>query len=460
MRIANQRLSYANKRLHVKKFPNAIVIILFVILVAWILTFIIPQGSYERIFNETTEITTVVPNSYQQQSSPHLSTFDLILAIPRGIIGRAELIVLILLLGGCFYLIEKTGALNQGLNQLIKLLIGKEALALIIIAVLFITAGSTIGLQEEIIALTPILLLFGRSIGCNAKTMVAASFGSAIVGASFSPFNPFGVVIAQTEAGVELLSGYEFRLVVLTIASVVWILYLLKYNRKNRIEKSTLAIETEALTIRNKLILTLLAVTFTGVTYGLIKLNWGLNEMSACFFVLGLACGSIAGFSLNKTTEVYLDGFKEMVFAVLIIGLANSVSVILKDGMVIDSIVYGLFGPLEHLPPTLSAVLMMLSHSIIHFPMPSTSGHAILTMPILSPLADLIGLSRQVCVLAYQYGAIMMDLIVPTNGATMAVIALAGINYKNWISFIVKPVLLMLAIGAAAILIAVQFGYN
>jgi uncharacterized ion transporter superfamily protein YfcC len=443
-----------------KKFPNAIVIILSVILFAWILTFIIPQGSYERTLNETTELTTVVSDSYKQQESPHLSTFDLLLAIPKGIVGRADLVVLILILGGCFYLIEKTGALQQGLNQLIVILAGKESLALVIISMLFITGGFTIALQEEIIAMTPILLLFGRSIGYNAKTIVAASLGSAIVGASFSPFNPFGVVIAQKEAGLELLSGYEFRLVVLVIASMVWILYVLRYSSKNRIEKSIKEEVTESLTFRNKLILTFLAITFSVVTYALIALSWGFNEMSACFFVLGLVSGLIAGFSFNKTTEVYIDGFKEMVFAALIIGLANGVSVILKEGMIIDTIVYGLFGPLQHLPPALSAVLMMVSHSILHFPMPSTSGHAILTMPILTPLADLIGLSRQICVLAYQYGAIMMDLIVPTNGATMAVIALAGINYKNWLKFIVKPVLIMMGIGALAILIAVQIGYS
>jgi uncharacterized ion transporter superfamily protein YfcC len=443
-----------------KKFPNAIVIILSVILFAWILTFIIPQGSYERTLNETTELTTVVSDSYKQQESPHLSTFDLLLAIPKGIVGRADLVVLILILGGCFYLIEKTGALQQGLNQLIVILAGKESLALVIISMLFITGGFTIALQEEIIAMTPILLLFGRSIGYNAKTIVAASLGSAIVGASFSPFNPFGVVIAQKEAGLELLSGYEFRLVVLVIASMVWILYVLRYSSKNRIEKSIKEEVTESLTFRNKLILIFLAITFSVVTYGLIALSWGFNEMSACFFVLGLVSGLIAGFSFNKTTEVYIDGFKEMVFAALIIGLANGVSVILKEGMIIDTIVYGLFGPLQHLPPALSAVLMMVSHSILHFPMPSTSGHAILTMPILTPLADLIGLSRQICVLAYQYGAIMMDLIVPTNGATMAVIALAGINYKNWLKFIVKPVLIMMGIGALAILIAVQIGYS
>jgi uncharacterized ion transporter superfamily protein YfcC len=128
--------------------------------------------------------------------------------------------------------------------------------------------------------------------------------------------------------------------------------------------------------------------------------------------------------------------------------------------MIIDTIVYSLFTPLKNVPPSLSAVLMMVAHSILDFPVPSTSGHAILTMPILTPLADLIGLSRQICVLACQYGAIMMDLIVPTNGATMAVIALAGINYKNWIKFIFKPVLLLMGIAAIAILVAVKIGYS
>lgn len=453
-------LDVISNHYQMKKFPNAIVIILSVILFAWILTFIIPQGSYQRAFDETEERTTVVSDSYQQKDSPNLSIFDLFLAIPKGIIGRADLMVLILILGGCFYLIEKTGALNQGLNQLIALLSGKESLALVIISILFITGGFTIALQEEIIAMTPILLLFGRSIGYTASTIVSASFGSAILGAAFSPFNPFGVVIAQKEAGVELLSGYEFRLVVLVIVSVVWILYLLRYANNHRIEKSKQSLVVEKLTFRNKLILIFLAITFSGVTYGLIGLGWGFNEMSACFFALGLICGLLANFGFNKTIEVYVDGFKEMIFASMICGLANSISIILKDGMIIDTIVYGLFGPLKSLPPTMSAVLMMFSHSILHFPVPSTSGHAILTIPILTPLSDLIGLSRQVCVLAYQYGAILMDLIVPTNGATMAVIAIAGIKYNDWIKVIIKPTLLMLGIAALAIIMAVQIGYN
>jgi uncharacterized ion transporter superfamily protein YfcC len=443
-----------------KKFPNAFVIILSVILFAWILTFVIPKGSYQREVNTVNKRTIVVPNSYQQKEAPPLSAFDALLAIPKGIAGRADLIVLILLLGGCFYVIEKTGALNQGLNQLITLLKGKEILALIILTLLFLTAGFTIALQEEIIAMTPILLLFGRTLGYNPSTIIYASYGSAVVGAAFSPFNPFGVLIAQKEAEVELLSGTEFRLLFLLIAILVWTLYIVGYANKHRVEKSGIELELNRLTFRNKIILALLTLTFGGVTYGLIVLGWGLNEMSACFFGLGLLCGLIANFGFNKTTEIYVEGFKEMIFAGVIIGLANSISVILSEGLIIDTIVYGLFSPLQNVSPSVSALLMMISHTILHFPIPSYSGQAILTMPILTPLADLIGLSRQVCVLAYQYGTIMMDVIVPTNGALMAVLALAGIKYNNWIKFIIKPTLLILAIAAIAILIAVQIGYK
>ena len=382
------------------------------------------------------------------------------MAIPKGIAGRADLIVLILLLGGCFYVIEKTGALNQGLNQLILALKGREVFALAIITLLFLTAGFTIALQEEAIAMTPILLLFGRTLGYNTSTIIGASYGSAVVGAAFSPFNPFGVLLAQKEAEVELLSGTEFRLVFLLIAAIVWTMYILRYASKHRVEKSALELEVIKLTTRSKIILTLLALTFGLVTYGLIVLEWGFNEMSACFFGLGILSGLIAHFGFNKTTEIYVDGFREMVFACVIIGLANSISIILSEGSIVDTIIYGLFSPLKNVSPSVSAILMMFSHSILHFPIPSYSGQAILTMPILTPLADLIGLSRQVCVLAYQYGTIMMDVIVPTNGALMAVLALGGIKYNNWIKFIIKPTVILLVIAAIAILIAVQIGYE
>ena len=180
-----------------RKFPNAFVIVISVIVLAWVLTYLIPQGTYQRVTDPESGLTTVVSNSYEQINSENLSPFDLLLAIPRGIEDGAEVIVLILLLGGCFYVIEKTGALNEGLNKLVVLLEGKELIAMIIVSALFTAAGATIGMQEELIALTPALLLFGRSLGYNVFTTLSMSYGSTVIGSSFSPSNPFAVLIAQ-----------------------------------------------------------------------------------------------------------------------------------------------------------------------------------------------------------------------------------------------------------------------
>ncbi|GLU42639.1 YfcC family protein [Allomuricauda sp. NBRC 101325] len=443
-----------------KKFPNAFVILLAVIFLAWIFTYIIPQGSYERVIDPETGITRVVDDSYHQISTEHPSFFDFMVAIPNGIAGRAELIVLILLIGGCFYLIEKTDTFNQGLVQLVSVLKGKESLALVIIATIFTAGGVSIGLQEEVVAMTPVLLLFGKSLGYNTLTMIFASYGSSVVGSSFSPSNPFAVIIAQKEAALPLLSGSTLRIIALLIAFLVWVAYLLYYAKNNRIEKIEMPTQSAMMSSRSKLILALLAITFVIVIYGIILFDWGFMQMSACFFVLGISAGLISKFGWNKTGETYIAGMKEMLFAAIIIGLANSISLLLKDGMIMDTIVFGLFAPLQNLPPAISGVMMMVSHVFLHFPVPSYSGQAILTLPILVPLSDLIGLSRQTCVLAYQYGAVMADFIMPTNGALMAVLALGNISYNKWFKFALKPALLMLLIGAISIVVAVLTGYN
>lgn len=441
-----------------KKFPSAFIIIIGAVVFAWVLTFIIPQGSYERNLNPETGITQVVNDSYHQLKGDKLSFFDLILAIPRGIVGRADLIVLILLLGGCFYVIEKTGTMSQGLNKLVHLLNGKESLALVIISAIFTIAGAGIGLQEESIAMTPMLLIFGRSLGYNTFTVICMSYGSSVIGSSFSPSNPFGVIIAQKEANLPLMSGTNFRLVFLLIAFIVWVIYLMYYAKKNKIDKTKVSDNYQPISLRSSIILSLLGITFLIVTYGLVMLEWGFNEMSACFFTLGIAAGLIGKLGINGTGDAYIAGFKDMILAAMILGLANSLSIILQEGLIIDTIVYGLFGPLKYLSPAVSAVLMMVSQAVLHYPIPSYSGQAILTMPILIPLSDLIGLSRQVCVLAYQYGAILGDLFIPTNGALMAILAISGVSFNKWMKFILKPALIMLFVGALGIIVGVIIG--
>jgi len=443
-----------------KKFPNALVIMIGFILLSAILTYIIPQGQYERITNPETNQVTVVPGSYKLVEAAPVSILKTMLSIPEGIVDRADLIALILLIGGCFYVIEKTGALKEGITYLTIKLNGKEEVVLILVSIIFLIAGALMGLQEEIIAMMPVLLYLTSRLGYNAFVAIAISFGSAILGASFSPINPFAVVIAQKETGLEFLSGSGYRLIIMAIAFIVWMFMIIRYANKNKVEKLVEKNElVEKVSVRSILILTLVGVAFVVLIIGMMKYNWGFNEMSAEFFALGILVGLIGKLGMNGTIETYIDGFKELVFAAMIVGFASSISIILKQGMIIDSIIYGLFTPMQYLPKSLAAISMMISQSLLHFPVSSYSGQAILTMPILAPLSDLIGISRQVCVLAYQYGAVMTDLIYPTQGALMAIIAIAGIPFDKWFKFIFKFTLVILGVGAIAIVIAVFIGF-
>lgn len=440
-----------------KKFPNALVIMIGFIIIASLLTYLIPHGEYQRITDPVTNQIKVVPDSYTIIDAAPVSFFDTLKSIPEGIIERANLIALILLIGGAFFVIEKTGALKEGIEFLTVKLKGKEEVILILVSLVFLAGGALSGLQEEIIAMTPVLLYLSSKLGYNAFVALAISYGSAILGASFSPINPFAVVIAQKEVGLEFLSGSVYRLIVMAIVFSIWMYMIIRYANKNRVrpvlENKEIMVKLQ---MKNVVILGLVAFAFVILIIGMLQYDWGFNEMSAEFFVLGIIVGIIGGLGINGTSEAYTEGFKEMIFAAVIVGLSSSISIILQRGMIIDTIVYSLFTPMQYFPKSLAAISMMISQSVLHFAVPSYSGQAVLTMPILAPLSDLIGISRQVCVLAYQYGAVMTDLLIPTNGSLMAVIAIAGISFDKWIKFILKFSLVVLAVASIAIVVAIQ----
>jgi uncharacterized ion transporter superfamily protein YfcC len=173
---------------------------------------------------------------------------------------------------------------------------------------------------------------------------------------------------------------------------------------------------------------------------------------------MGILAGLIGGLRLSGTALAFVQGFREMAFAGILIGFARAIYVVLSQGRIVDTIVYGLFTPLEGLPPALSAVGMMVGQALVHLPVSSNSGQAVLTLPILVPLSDLLGISRQVTVMAYQYGGAMADIIVPTNGGLMAVLVAAGVSYDEWLRFIVKPYLVVFGIGVVALLVGMAVG--
>lgn len=443
-----------------KNFPNALVIVTAFILLAGILTYLVPKGQYDRKIDPGTNREIVVPGSYHEIDAPALPLFSILLCVPKGIIAGIEVIILIFMVGGCFYIVERTGALKEGVVYLTQKVNGKESIALVLVGLFFVMGGAFEGMQEEIIALTPILLVLTNKLGYRPVVTVAVSYGAAIIGCSFSPFNPFGVVVAKRVADMPFLTGSGFRLATLAAAFIIWMAMTIQYANKHRIEKHA-GDDNEAGTISRKavIMLSLVALAFSILIFGMLNWSWGLMEMSAEFFGFAVVLGLIGGLGINGTFMSFVDGIKEMTFASLIVGFSYSISLVLKEGMIIDTIIYALFTPVQHLPVSLSAIGMMVSQAMLHLVVPSTSGQAVLTIPILIPLSDLIGLSREICILAYQCGGMIMDLVVPTSGALMAILAVGGLSIKEWLGFAVRRVLVIFVFGVVVILVAGMIGF-
>jgi uncharacterized ion transporter superfamily protein YfcC len=446
-------------RMKNRSFPNALTIIVAFILGAGALTYIIPKGKYERVMDANSKREVVVPGSYKTVQAENLSPFEILLCIPRGISKGVEVMVLIFLVGGCLFIVEKTGALTEGVFYLTSRVKGKEGSALVLVGFLFVLGGATEGMEEEVIPLIPAVLVFTRSLGYSPLVAVGISYGSAVIGASFSPINPFGAVIAQKVAEVSFLSNGPFRMIVFATAFLLWMIIVIRYANKHRIEKQNEGnSHVTKFSNRHISILCVVIMAFIILIYGMLSLGWGFNEISAEFFAFAILIGLIGKLGLNGTFISYIEGLQTMTFAAMIGGLAYGIPLVLEEGLIIDSIIYGLFTPLQYVPSALSAIGMMLSQALLHPLVPSYSGQAVLTMPILAPLSDLIGLSRDVCVMAFQYGAVLMNMISPTNGALMAIITIAGVSYDEWFKFILKRLLLLFILATFALLIATMIG--
>ena len=433
------------------------VIMLMFVILATILTYLIPAGKFERILDENTDREIVVPGSYRSTENQPVSFWNMLVKVPEGIIAGADVVVLILILGGAFYIVDKTGAFQAGLEFLVHRFEKATPLLLTLVGLVFGATGALNGLQEEIIAMVPVLMILARNIGYTPVSVIAISLGGAVIGGSFGPSNPFSVLIAQKVAGVEVFSGGSFRIIFLAFALGFWIFYFVRTG-KDRLNPvvDTQRIQTK-LKPYHQVILFLVAVTFTIMIIGLSNWNWDYNEMSAIFFAMGILVGLIGKLGVNGTAKAYSEGFSEMIFAGIIVGLARSIYLVLNEGQIIDTIIYGLFTPVEKLPVGAAGLGMMVAQALLHIPVPSTSGQAVLTMPLLAPVADLTGMSRQVVVLSYQYGAGLMDLVTPSNGAIMAILAAAKISYNDWIKQAWKPILVLFGFGALSIMCSVWY---
>jgi uncharacterized ion transporter superfamily protein YfcC len=303
------------------------------------------------------------------------------------------------------------------------------------------------------------LLLLTRQLGFTPVVAVSMSLGAAGVGAAFSPVNPFQVIIAQKVAELPSASGLGFRIGVLVPALALWIGGTMLYARRTARQPQALPDDRAArLDRRDILVLAAIVSAFAIYIYGAQRLGWEFDQLAALFLVVGTLAGLLGRLGVGGTADAFVEGFRSMAFAGLLIGFARAIYVVLSEGQIVDTLVHGLFAPIAGLPTALAALGMLVVQAVLHVPIPSTSGQAVLTLPLLVPLSDLIGLSRQVTVLAYQYGAGLCDLVTPTNGALMAMLAAAGVRYEDWLKFVLPLYALLMAMALLALIVAVAAG--
>jgi uncharacterized ion transporter superfamily protein YfcC len=436
---------------------NPFVLLVSFVLFAAALTWVLPAGQYERRSDAASGRSVVVPGSFHSVPPAPVGPFQAIVALPKGMVSGASLLFLILIAGGAFTIVDRTGALRHGVEWLADRLQNRERLVVPISCTVFATGGVVEGMWEEIVALVPVLLVLTRRVGFDAITAVGMSLGAAGVGGAFSPMNPFGVGIAQKLAELPLMSGWRFRVAVLIPAVALWTWGTMRHAMRTRTTpESSGPAEHRALSARHVFALLSIVGLFPVLAVGVLFYGWDLEQMAAAFFLMGVVVGLTAGLGIQGTSDAFFDGCRSIVYAALVIGVARSVFVVLDEGRVVDTIVNALVTPLMGYPTAVFAGGVSVVQSLLALPVPSTSGRVALTLPILVPMADLLGLSRQVLVTATQYWPGMLNQFLPTDGALMAILVLAGVPYRQWLRFCLPLCGALMLLGLVALGIAVR----
>lgn len=435
------------------RLPHPIILLLGVIVVAAALTWVLPAGEYERRDDPTTGRRIAVAGTYHRVEAAPVGPFGAVMAVPRGFAAGIDVIMTILLVGAAWVVVDRLGTLRLLVGSIVRRFTGRGLLAIPLVALFFTLGGALENMQEEIIPLIPVLLLLGRGIGVDAVTVVAMSAGAAIVGSAFGPTNPFQAGIALKLAELPPLSASGLRFATLVAGFAIWVFWTMRYARRNAQPVEALKSDSPRLTSRDLAIISCVLLPLAAYLYGVMRLGWGFDELSAAFLIGGVAAGLLGGLGAAGTVTTYLEGMQALLPAATMVALARSISLVLADGRVIDTILHALATPLGQLPPEATGVMMIPVHALIHIPVSSVSGQAALTMPIFVPLGDLVGLSRQAVVFAYQTGAGLMEMFTPTNGALMAVLLAAGVPFTRWLRFAVGGALILVAVGLAAVLL-------
>lgn len=457
--------------------PHTYVLLISLMIIVAILSWVIPPGEFTRI--EMAGRTVVDPNTFHVVSRNGQGIFDLLKAIPQGFERAQHIAFFLFVTGGSFHIIAETGMIESALNQIVVKLRGYERLVIPVIMLVLGVAGGTIGLSEETIVFIAIGVALARAIGYDA--MVGAGFIILGAGVGFSSgfMNPFTVGVAQSIAELPLFSGMALRLAVFITLWIVSSLYVMRYadivkknpekslvreleihEGKNNKESALNAASDSKLTTQQKLVAAVFVIGFIIIAYGVVQLGWYITEIAAVFLGMGILSGFMNKLSAGEVADLFIIGAKDMMFAALVVGLAQSLIVVLENGYMLDTIIYYISNSIAILPSSLAAAAMYVVQNIINFFIGSGSGQAAVTMPIMVPLADAIGVTRQTAVLAFNLGDGFTNTILPMSGTLIACLSIAKIPYSKWLKFAAPLISIWFVIGMIFIFYAQFIGYG
>jgi uncharacterized ion transporter superfamily protein YfcC len=456
-----------------KKFslPSTPVLLFLIIVVVMILTYIIPAGTYDRVLDEASGRTVVDPNSFQYVEQSPVNPWHMFVSIPDAFVAVGNIIFLIAFGFFWVYSVMQSGALTSAINKLLGSKAKDSKLFIPICMLIFAIAGSTYGELETVYGLVPIFVALAIALGYDAIVGLCMCFVGVATGFASATTNAFTIGVAQSIAELPIFSGLAYRWIIFIVQYVVMTALVMRYASKIKKdpEKSLVKdcdfssfelerVENVDFTAKQKVILISMIFTVATIVYGSLKLGFWINEMSAVFIISALIISIIAGFKPEQVKDNLLTAFKEMAIGMVVVGLARAILIIMQNGVIIDTVVHGLATATASLGKTGSAIGMLVAQNIINFFIPSGSGQATAIMPIMVPLGDLAGVTRQVTVLAYQFGDGYSNMLWPTcSVATMC--GIGKIPLDRWYKFFLPVYGVCFLVQVVLIIIAVAIGY-
>jgi len=443
-------------------------------IVAVLLTWIIPSGEFERVKDEVSKQSIIIPGTFKYIENNPISFLQIPVYIMKGLAKASDIVFLVIIVGGAFNIIIETGMFQSFAGRLTKVFSNKEVLIIPAFSTIFALACTTMGVNT-FIGFAPIAVIIARSIGYDAIVGVSMVALGGAIGFSTGTFNPFTTGVAQSIAGLPIFSGVGYRFICLVVFLIVTNIYIIWYAKKVKanpeasvvyeMEQENKKVEVsekqhDKIEGRHYLVLLIVIACFVLLVYGSQNWKWKLQENAAMFLWMGVLSGFAYGFGPSRIAEEFTKGAKKLIYGALMIGMANGISLILADGKILDTTVQYLGGLLVVLPSHAQAAGMFLMQLLINGLITSGSGQAAATMPIMLPVADIIGMTKQTAVLAFNFGDGLSNYILPTSSALMGFIAMVGISYSNWMKFMWRLFLIWTVVGAVLVIVANSINYG